>query len=75
MSVKLYLESDEFYPMYYPASNPQARMVEYCIDVDEGFIDRLIKVNAEFSELQAQIAEMVMGGQYLPNLRKPGGDV
>ena len=70
MSVKLYLDSTEFYPMYYPATNPQHTMVEYIIDVDEGFHDRMVKVLREFHEVQNQIAEMVENAVYLPNRRK-----
>ena len=75
MKVKLALDSTEFYPMYCPASRPEHSMVEYIIEVDEEFQDRLIRVNAEFVEIQNKLAEMVEGAKYLPNLHKTKEDV
>ena len=75
MKVKLYLDSEEFYPMYFPARDPLSSLTEYAVEVDEEFRDRLIRILAEFEQIQDQIQDMVRHAEYLPNRKCSKGDV
>jgi hypothetical protein len=75
MKVKLYLDSEEYYPVYIPARHPSHLLTEYVVEVDEEFRARFDRVLAEFNELQDEIAEMVEHVEYLPNRKKSKEDV
>lgn len=70
MKVKLYLDIEEFYPVYIPARNPLHPLTDYVLEVDEEFRDRLDRVFAEFNAIQDEITDMVEHAEYLPNYKK-----
>lgn len=75
MKVKLYLDSQEYYPVYIPAWNPLHPLTEYVLEVDEEFRDRLSRALIEFNAVQDKIKEMVLHAEYLPNHKKSKEDV
>lgn len=65
LKVKLYLDTDEFYPWYFDTKEPR-KFTEYILEVEPEFRDRLERINAEFMAIQKEIDSMVEGMPYLP---------